>query len=156
MRTFSLREARTLLPVLRSLLERTMAAKNDAEAAQQWMTLLSHRIHISGGMLVDVRKAARRRAELQDAVRRASDAMQEIEAIGVQVKDLDTGLLDFPFQMGDEVVLLCWKMGEDDINFWHGTEEGFRGRKALDWRFEAPEHGGGDSDAQSGERRKPN
>jgi hypothetical protein len=59
----------------------------------------------------------------------------------VQVKDLDTGLLDFPFQLGDEVVLLCWKMGETEIGWWHRVEDGFRGRQPLDGRFGAKRAG---------------
>jgi hypothetical protein len=47
------------------------------------------------------------------------------------VKSLEEGLLDFPAQRGDEVVLLCWKLGEDEINYWHRVDEGFAGRKPL-------------------------
>ena len=64
---------------------------------------------------------------LEAAVQQIKDAVQEIDAIGVQVKDLDTGLLDFPCQLGEEIVLLCWKMGEARITHWHTIEAGFRG-----------------------------
>ena len=62
---------------------------------------------------------------IADCVRRFNDA-------GVQVKDLDEGLLDFPARRGQEEVLLCWKVGEPEIAFWHGLDEGFAGRKPLD------------------------
>jgi len=68
-------------------------------------------------------------------VQRAKDAVAEIDAIGVQVKDLDTGLLDFPFSLDGDVVLLCWKMGETRITHWHTVEAGFRGRQPVDERF---------------------
>jgi hypothetical protein len=57
--------------------------------------------------------------------------VQTITDAGVQVKDLDTGLLDFPSRREGEEVLLCWRVGEDEIRFWHGLEEGFAGRKPL-------------------------
>jgi len=61
--------------------------------------------------------------------------LAEIDAIGVQVKDLDMGLLDFPCVVDDQIVLLCWKLGEDKIEYWHGVEEGYRGRKRIDERI---------------------
>jgi hypothetical protein len=57
--------------------------------------------------------------------------VQELEKLGVQVKDLDRGLLDFPALRDGEEVLLCWQVGEDEVAFWHGIEEGFAGRKPL-------------------------
>ena len=63
------------------------------------------------------------------------DAVAEIHSIGVQVKDLDIGLLDFPCQLENEVVLLCWKYGEQGITYYHSMDEGFAGRKPLDERI---------------------
>ena len=60
------------------------------------------------------------------------DTLAEIAAMGVQIKDLDIGLLDFPCVVDDAIVLLCWKYGEEKIEFWHGMEEGFKGRKPID------------------------
>jgi hypothetical protein len=61
--------------------------------------------------------------------------MDEIAAIGVQVKDLDIGLLDFPCEVDGQVVLLCWKLGEKSITHWHGVSEGFAGRKLVTSRI---------------------
>ena len=58
-----------------------------------------------------------------------------MQAIGCVVKDLDIGLIDFPTEFRGEEVYLCWKLGEPRIEFWHGVEEGFRGRKAIDQDF---------------------
>jgi hypothetical protein len=135
LKTFTLEESRTLLPVLESLLRAAITAKQEAEEADAGLAALNQRIQLAGGMLVDVRKAARQRAVRQNGVQRAKDALAEIEAIGVLVKDLETGLLDFPFQLEDEVVLLCWKLGESDIEHWHGQDSGFSGRQPLDDRF---------------------
>src|SRR2546423_7342636 len=135
MKTFTLEEAQTLLPVLRSLLKRSMDGKQTIELIEKELQDLSHRILLSGGLFVDVPRVARRRAERDKALQDTKDAMGEIEAIGVQIKDLDIGLLDFPCVVDDQIVLLCWKFGEEKIEFWHGLEEGFRGRKPIDQRI---------------------
>lgn len=134
-KTFTLDEAHTLLPVLRSLIKRAMEDKGLLESIEKEFQDLKHRILLSGGLLVDAPAVAKRRAERDRAFQDIKDALAEIDAIGVQVKDLDIGLLDFPCAVGDEIVLLCWKYGEDKIEFWHGMEEGFRGRKPIDERI---------------------
>jgi len=134
-RTFTLDEALSLLPVLESLLRTAIAGKKvmeDVEAEQQ---ALSRRIFLNGGTLVDIVPVARRKAERVKAEQRAKDALAEIDSIGVQVKDIDIGLLDFPCDVEGEIVLLCWRMGEKSITHWHGTQEGFAGRKPIDERI---------------------
>jgi hypothetical protein len=141
MRTFSLKEAQAMLPVLESLLRRSMTAKENIEAVDRDFQELSERVFLSGGLSLSIAHWARRKGEREKAVQMAKDAMAEIEAIGVQVKDLDVGLLDFPCKVGDEIVLLCWKLGEPAISHWHGTEEGFAGRKPIDDRILGAESG---------------
>jgi len=68
-------------------------------------------------------------------MQQAKDSLAEIDAIGVQIKDLETGLLDFPCLIDGETVLLCWKMGESRIEFWHTLDAGFQGRQPVDERF---------------------
>ena len=142
---FTLEQAHTLLPVLKSLLKGAMDGKQKIEQVDKDFLDLKHRILLSGGLFVDVAGMARRRAERDKAVQAVKDAIAEIDAIGVQVKDLDIGLLDFPCQVEDEIVLLCWKYGEEKIEFWHGMEEGFAGRKPIDERI-----------AKGKKREKPN
>jgi len=134
-RTFTLDEAQTLLPVLESLLRAAIAGKKVMEEVEAEMQALSHRIFLNGGTHVDVVAVARRKAERAKAEQRAKDALAEIDSIGVQVKDLDIGLLDFPCEVEGRVVLLCWRMGEHSITHWHSTEEGFAGRKPIDDRI---------------------
>lgn len=134
-KTFTLEEAQTLLPVLRSLLHKCMDGKKTIEEAEKEFQDLNHRILLSGGLFVNIPQMARQRAEKEKALQNTKDALAEIEAIGVQVKDLDIGLLDFPCVVDDQVVLLCWKLGEENIQFWHSVEEGFRGRKPIDERI---------------------
>ena len=87
---------------------------------------------------MNVAHFARRRAEREKALQRVKDAVHEIDAIGVQVKDLDIGLLDFPCTVQGETILLCWKLGEKKITHWHGTDEGFSSRKPVDERIVGP------------------
>ena len=134
-RTFTLDEAQSLLPVLESLLRTAIGGKTLMEEVEGEMQELGHRIFLNGGTHVDVVAIARRKAERAKAEQRAKDALAEIDSIGVQVKDIDIGLLDFPCEVEGQTVLLCWKMGEKSITHWHGTDEGFAGRKLIDERI---------------------
>src|SRR5579864_3956482 len=135
-RTFSLSDAQTLLPVLESLLKTAISSKKLVEDVDNELQEIAHRVFLNGGTLVRVVEVARRKAEREKAIQRAKDAVAEIHATGVQVKDLDIGLLDFPCKVEGEIVLLCWKLGEDKITHWHSPEEGFAGRKPIDERIE--------------------
>lgn len=134
-KTFTLSEAQVLLPVLESLLRAAMEGKKFAEAVDAEFQALASRIFINGGTFVNVLPLAKRKAEREKAVQRVKDALAEIDSTGVQVKDLELGLLDFPCVVEDRVILLCWKLGEQAIAHWHSTEEGFAGRKPIDGRI---------------------
>ncbi len=135
MKTFTLDEAQSLLPVLESLLKRAIEAKRDAEQMEGELSEVARQIYLSGGMKVDVAAVAKKRAEMDQHMQRVRESVAEIDAIGVQVKDLDTGLLDFPCRLDEQVVLLCWRLGEASIEHWHTVEAGFQGRQPLDERF---------------------
>jgi hypothetical protein len=135
-RTFTLQDAQMLLPTLESLLRTAISSKKLIEAVDSEMQDLAHRVFLNGGTLINVVEVARRKAEREKAVQRAKDAIAEIHATGVQVKDIDIGLLDFPCKVEGEILLLCWKLGEEKITHWHSTEEGFAGRKPIDERIE--------------------
>ncbi|HEY1987798.1 MAG TPA: DUF2203 domain-containing protein [Terracidiphilus sp.] len=143
MKTFTLDEAQSLLPVLESLLKRAVDGKRAAEEIESELSDLSRRIYISGGMRVDIRAVARQRAEMESHSQRVRESIAEIDAIGVQVKDLDAGLLDFPFRLEEEIVLLCWRMGETAIEHWHTVDSGFGGRQPVDERFRRRSASGG-------------
>ena len=134
-RTFTLQEAQVLLPVLETLLKKAIEGKKLIEQVDEDFQQVANRIFLSGGCEVVVASLARRKAEKDHAAQRVKDALAEIDATGVQVKDLDIGLLDFPCMVEDQVILLCWKLGEKSIEHWHGVEEGFRGRKPIDERI---------------------
>jgi hypothetical protein len=134
-RTFTLDEAQSLLPVLESLLRTAIASKKLMEEVDNELQAVGHRIFLNGGTHVDIVSLARRKAERAKAEQRLRDAFGEIDSIGVQIKDLDIGLLDFPCEVEGEIILLCWKLGEKAITHWHGEKEGFAGRKPIDQRI---------------------
>jgi len=134
-RTFNLEQAHRLLPVLESLLRTAIAGKKLIEEVEAEQQALAHRIFLNGGTFLDVVPLARRKAERMKAEQRVKDALAEIDSIGVQVKDIDIGLLDFPCDVEGQIILLCWKLGEKSITHWHGTQEGFAGRKPIDERI---------------------
>jgi hypothetical protein len=134
-RTFTLDEAQSLLPVLESLLRTAIKAKKTVDEADAEQQALQHRVFLNGGMFLDIITLARRKAERAKAEQRVKDALAEIDSIGVQVKDLDIGLLDFPCEVDGQTILLCWKLGEKAVTHWHGVQEGFAGRKPIDQRI---------------------
>jgi hypothetical protein len=135
MKTFTLEEAQSLLPVMESLLKRAIEGKRSAEQIESGLSELARRIYLSGGMRVDTGKVASLRAEMESHIQRVRESLAEIDSIGAQVKDIETGLLDFPCRLNDDVVLLCWRMGEPAIEHWHPADSGFKDRQPVDERF---------------------
>jgi hypothetical protein len=134
-RTFTFGEAQSLLPVLESLLRTAISGKKLIESVDAELQETAHRVFLAGGMFLNIVHLARRKAEREKTIQRVKDALAEIDATGVQVKDLDIGLLDFPCEVDGRTVLLCWKLGEKGITHWHGVSEGFAGRKPIDERI---------------------
>ena len=134
-RTFTLEEAQSLLPVLESLLRTAIDGKKLIEEVDAELQAVGHRVFLNGGTSLNIVHLARRKAEREKTIQRVKDTLAEIDATGVQVKDLDIGLLDFPCKVEGRTVLLCWKLGEKGITHWHCTSEGFAGRKPIDERI---------------------
>lgn len=139
MKTFTLDEAQALLPILESLLNRAIEARKAAAEIQEEMSSVGRRIFLSGGLRIDIAVANKRKEVFEALVQRVRESLSEIDASGVQVKDLEAGLLDFPCLLEGETVLLCWKRGEPRIEYWHRVEDGFRGRQPVDARFRRTE-----------------
>jgi len=72
-------------------------------------------------------------AELHRLAGETAACVERLEALGVVLKDLDLGLLDFPSRRDGSDVLLCWHVGEDGVGWWHALDEGYAGRKPVDW-----------------------
>src|SRR3954471_19566529 len=130
-RTFTLSEAQDLLPVLESLIRRATDSKKRVDEIDAEFQAINARVMMHGGVRLDIVPLARLRAERDKLAQSITDSLSEITSTGVQVKDLEIGLLDFPCVVEGRVVLLCWKLGEEGITHWHGTDEGFAGRKPI-------------------------
>jgi hypothetical protein len=129
-RYFTLDEATEALQELRPLAERMVALRGELVEAQASRASLGAQVGTNGGDLTpsDFAEADER---LEQAAADLAGCVEQIQAAGVLVKDLDRGLLDFPSRREGEEILLCWHVGEDEIGFWHGVDEGFAGRKPL-------------------------
>ena len=129
-RTFTPEEANAALGEVRPLVERMVVAREVLVDAQRRQAELVARVTSNGGGLTppDVAAVA---AEVQQATAELVAVLEELERVGVQVKDLDRGLVDFPCLHRGRVVLLCWELGEDEVAYWHGSDEGYAGRKPL-------------------------
>ncbi|MGQ9917211.1 MAG: DUF2203 domain-containing protein [Bryobacteraceae bacterium] len=134
---FTLQTARALLPRVRRWMEAATAARRQMEGIQKEVAGWAARAQMLGGAAIDFTLAGQWQSRARSAAEGLRTAMAELEAVGVEVKDLDLGLVDFPALYRGREVLLCWRLGEDDIGWWHGMEEGFRGRKPVDAEFEA-------------------
>ncbi len=129
-RYFTAAEANDLLAEVRPLVERMVSHRRSLAVATVRHARIAAKIAGNGGGVrpheVD---------ELQGAIEAEAAevvaCVEQLHALGAVVKDLDEGLVDFPALRGDEEVLLCWRLGEDEVGFWHSADEGFAGRRPL-------------------------
>lgn len=141
-RYFTLAQARLALPVVsRSIREAVQAKAHYAEAEKAIQDLVQ-RILMRGGISVDTTAAEAWKAQYESNARTLKNSMERIEELGVLVKDLDVGLVDFPTLFRGEEVYLCWRMDENDIDYWHDVNEGFKGRRPIDRHFIDNHRGG--------------
>jgi hypothetical protein len=127
---FTPEEANEALEHVRPLVERMVEARAALTRAQREQSELLARIASNGGGLSppDVAVAAE---EVERASRELVSLVDEIQALGVLIKDLERGLVDFPCVHRGREILLCWELGEDEVAWWHGADEGFAGRRPL-------------------------
>jgi hypothetical protein len=130
MRYFTAEEANEALDDVRPLTEQLVEHRRALVVFQERQVALTARIAGNGGNVqpFDLQEVQER---LDEEVAGIARCVARIHELGALVKDLDEGLVDFPAQRAGEDVLLCWRLGEDEIGFWHGLEVGFSGRKPL-------------------------
>lgn len=134
-RRFTFAEAQALIPQIEPLLRQAIWLKGDYEEAAGELRKFQEHLMMAGGVVVDRDRALELRQRSESAASRLKSVLDEVQQFGCLVKDLDTGLLDFPTTFRGVEVYLCWRLGEDSIGFWHGVDEGFRGRKPIDQDF---------------------
>jgi hypothetical protein len=129
-RHFTPEEANAALADLRPLVARMVELRGAHVAALERQEELEGHIRGNGGGIPPA-ELAEAAAEVERLERELAHVVDELVQFGVQVKDLDEGLIDFPALRRGETVLLCWKLGEDDVAYWHTLEGGFAGRRPL-------------------------
>jgi hypothetical protein len=129
-RYFTPSEANELLAEVRPLAESLVQHREGMRRAAERRARLTARIAGNGGDL-DPQEPGELDEQFQRESHAVTQAAERLEGLGVQVKDLDRGLVDFPALREGEEVLLCWQVGEDEVAYWHGVDEGFAGRKPL-------------------------
>jgi hypothetical protein len=134
-RFFNLHQAQRLLPEVESAIREAIALKAEYIESGDEIRTSALRVSMLGGSVVDRGAAIAQKERHEQSAAQLNAAIEKIHEFGCVVKDLDIGLIDFPTLFRGQEVYLCWKLGEDGIYFWHGVDEGFRGRKAIDQDF---------------------
>jgi hypothetical protein len=122
-RFFTVREANDLIPFLTDRLQRLYSTYKELKAGCEVRTPPPQDLFIAGGMPVDTRYF--------HLIYRIHSLSSEISAEGCEIKDLESGLIDFPTIWEGREVFLCWRLGESEVNHWHEIEDGFAGRQPL-------------------------
>jgi hypothetical protein len=130
-RYFTAEEANELLAEVRPAAEELVERRRALTLVTVKRARLVSRIAGNGGDF-DPQEPRELQEELHREAKAVGKAVERLERLGVVVKDADRGLVDFPaLRENGEEVLLCWELGEDEVAYWHGLEEGFAGRKPL-------------------------
>ena len=130
-RLFTLAEANALVPRVRELIETIHARMAQLGELQQRLEAFRSRKREGDHADGEGKLAADALAEAGRLTDEIRDLVQEVQTLGGEVKDLGQGLVDFRSEREDRVVYLCWKLGEDEIRFWHELDTGFAGRQPL-------------------------
>ena len=134
-RHFTLVEASALLPEVEPALGEAVKLKSSYDEAEEQMQQYTQRVMMLGGVQINREEILKHRGRRDACASRLRESIENIQSYGCLVKDLDIGLIDFLTLYRGEEVCLCWKLGEAGIEYWHGLQEGFRGRKKIDQDF---------------------
>jgi hypothetical protein len=129
-RHFSIEEANEALGEVRPLTEELVRHRRALVKLQERQAAVTTRIAGNGGN-VEPHELEDVQERLDEEVAGIARCVARIHEVGALVKDLDAGLVDFPATRDGEEILLCWRLGEAELGFWHGLDEGFSGRKPL-------------------------
>jgi hypothetical protein len=129
-RYFTPAEANDALEDVRPLTVELVEHRSALLELQERQASLIARIAGNGGDM-EPRELREVQERLDEEVTGIARCVSRIHELGALVKDLDDGLIDFPARRQGEEVLLCWRLGEDEVGHWHGLEEGFSGRKPF-------------------------
>lgn len=134
-RFFTLEQAQRLVPEVSRMLKEAVDARAELEESQQEIAESMRKAHQMGGVDLDTERLVLLRKRVDELGNKLKEILNHFEDLGVQVKDLNIGLVDFPTKYRGEEVLICYQLNEAGVGYWHGLEEGFRGRKRIDRDF---------------------
>lgn len=130
-----------MLPEVERLLKSLIEFKREYDEGEAELGIINQRITLAGGMIPPRDRILHLRSRKDAAAQGLQSAVEKIQETGCQLKDIETGLVDFPTLYKGQEVYLCWKLGESGIGFWHHIEDGFRCRRAIDSEFLANHRG---------------
>lgn len=123
-KVFTIPEANQLIPHLEEHLEAIKRGKRVLVRTKSEIAKAAAKASLGGGSVTG--------PYYIQTLEQISRGLQEIQELGVHLKDLDAGLCDFPCMMDGRIVYLCWKLGEQEVRWWHETSSGYSSRKPLD------------------------
>jgi hypothetical protein len=140
-RFFTLAQAERALPGVEKALRELLFFRDEHQKADSEFRDFTQNIAMMGGTQVDHGRINAIKTRKDRCLAGLKRKFEEIQETGCLIKDPDAGLIDFPTLYKEQEVYLCWRFGETAIEFWHGVEEGFRGRKKIDEEFLANHRG---------------
>lgn len=126
-RYFGIDEANAVVADARPVLEQLQADRE--RVAEVQARLQRHREN--NGSAEHAEELAEQEQELREIVRRMQSDVTQIDEWGITLREISTGLIDFPALANGRPIWLCWRLGEGDIEWWHETNVGFDGRQPL-------------------------
>lgn len=130
MKEFTLEEAEALLPRVRDVLLRMQDAKRQIDALRVDLQG-AVRTSTGNGHVRDERALEAKKQQAETLVAQINANLETLQELGIELKSLDEGLIDFPHRREGRLVYLCWRLGEDGIHYWHDMDSGFAGRQPL-------------------------
>ena len=130
-RTYTVEEANAALPAVRGHVERIVECYNQLPELQENARVADYKTSRPTAGPETEREYEKARRAMHDAEMELAEAALRLERIGVSLKDAQTGLIDFYSYREGELVELCWKLGEPEVEHWHRIGEGFAGRRPL-------------------------
>ncbi|PYV32176.1 MAG: DUF2203 domain-containing protein [Acidobacteria bacterium] len=129
---FTREEAQELLDYVAPHLKTARDQRRRVEVLERDLAAGASRVMLLGGSIPPIVELGQKRAERDRLAGELQEAVEKVLETGCLVKDLEMGLVDFPSLRGGQEIYLCWKLGEERIQYWHGLTEGYAGRKPLD------------------------
>jgi hypothetical protein len=125
MKTFTIEQANRALPLVRRIVQ------DIVQEYARWQELVKALDVLAAASTRGTSEAARLQQQIQESARTIDDYVRELTNLGIEMKGLDVGLVDFPGEIGGRRVYLCWRLGEPAVTHWHELDAGFAGRRRL-------------------------